>query len=96
MAAHFQYKDADLWKRICADEYMKCAVIECYETFKRVLNTVVVGQTELRLSILPILQYLVNFLFYRQMRNSKHFFHVAGLLVPYLKKLKLAYQGARF
>nr|GEZ14284.1 callose synthase 5 [Tanacetum cinerariifolium] len=49
MAAHFQYKDADLWKRICADEYMKCAVIECYETFKRVLNTVVVGQTELRI-----------------------------------------------
>ncbi|KAI3798506.1 hypothetical protein L1987_33783 [Smallanthus sonchifolius] len=49
MAAQFQYKDADLWKRICADEYMKCAVIECYETFKRILNTVVVGETEQRI-----------------------------------------------
>ncbi|XP_071706076.1 callose synthase 5-like isoform X3 [Rutidosis leptorrhynchoides] len=49
MVAQFQYKDTDLWKRICADEYMKCAVIECYETFKRVLNTVVVGQTEQRI-----------------------------------------------
>ncbi|KAF2284431.1 hypothetical protein GH714_021804 [Hevea brasiliensis] len=44
MAAQFRSKDADLWKRICADEYMKCAVIECYESFKHVLNVLVVGK----------------------------------------------------
>ena len=54
MAAQFRSKDADLWKRICADEYMKCAVIECYESFKLVLNALVVGETEKRLSI-PLL-----------------------------------------
>ncbi|CAN0831014.1 Callose synthase 5 [Linum grandiflorum] len=43
MAAHFKLKDSDLWKRICADEYMKCAIIECYEFFKQVLNILVVG-----------------------------------------------------
>ncbi|KAL3528069.1 hypothetical protein ACH5RR_012725 [Cinchona calisaya] len=48
MAAQFRSKDADLWKRICADEYMKCAVIECYESFKLVLNALVVGETEKR------------------------------------------------
>lgn len=47
-AAQFQAKDADLWKRICADEYMKCAVIECYESFKLVLNLLVVGENEKR------------------------------------------------
>lgn len=46
MAAQFRSKDADLWKRICADEYMKCAVIECYESFKLVLNLLVVGENE--------------------------------------------------
>ncbi|CAL1409277.1 unnamed protein product [Linum trigynum] len=49
MAAHFRSKDADLWKRICADEYMKCAVIECYESFKQVLNILVVGENEKRI-----------------------------------------------
>ena len=49
MAAQFRSKDSDLWKRICADEYMKCAVIECYESFKIVLNTLVVGENEKRL-----------------------------------------------
>ena len=48
MAAQFQSKDSDLWKRICADEYMKCAVIECYESFKLVLNLLVVGENEKR------------------------------------------------
>lgn len=51
MALQFRSKDADLWKRICADEYMKCAVIECYESFKLVLNALVVGETEKRLLI---------------------------------------------
>ncbi|KAA8531070.1 hypothetical protein F0562_005779 [Nyssa sinensis] len=49
MAVQFRPKDADLWKRICADEYMKCAVIECYESFKLVLNALVVGETEKRI-----------------------------------------------
>lgn len=52
MAAQFRSKDADLWKRICADEYMKCAVIECYESLKRVLDVLVIGENEKRL--LPI------------------------------------------
>ncbi|KAG0482012.1 hypothetical protein HPP92_010096 [Vanilla planifolia] len=49
MAAQFKSKDADLWKRICADEYMKCAVIECYESFKLVLNLLIVGENEKRI-----------------------------------------------
>ncbi|KAG6470927.1 hypothetical protein ZIOFF_072015 [Zingiber officinale] len=48
-AAQFQAKDVDLWKRICADDYMKCAVIECYESFKLVLNLLVVGENEKRI-----------------------------------------------
>ncbi|KAL2342918.1 hypothetical protein Fmac_004203 [Flemingia macrophylla] len=46
MATQFRGKDSDLWKRICADEYMKCAVIECYESFKHVLHDLVTGETE--------------------------------------------------
>ncbi|KAJ8769165.1 hypothetical protein K2173_000940 [Erythroxylum novogranatense] len=49
MAAQFRAKDADLWKRISADEYMKCAVIECYESFKHVLKILVVGDIENRI-----------------------------------------------
>ncbi|KAI4364325.1 hypothetical protein MLD38_020433 [Melastoma candidum] len=49
MAAQFRSRDSDLWKRICADEYMKCAVTECYESFKIVLDTLVVGETEKRI-----------------------------------------------
>lgn len=49
MAGQFRSKDSDLWKRICADEYMKCAVIECYESFKLVLNALVVGEVEKRI-----------------------------------------------
>ncbi|CAN8270758.1 unnamed protein product [Cochlearia groenlandica] len=49
MAAQFRKKDSDLWKRICADEYMKCAVIECYESFKHVLHTLVIGENEKRI-----------------------------------------------
>ncbi|CAL0327582.1 unnamed protein product [Lupinus luteus] len=49
MAAEFRGKDSDLWKRIYADEYMKCAVIECYESFKHVLNYLVVGEAEKRI-----------------------------------------------
>ncbi|PWZ19153.1 Callose synthase 5 [Zea mays] len=49
MAAQFRPRDSDLWKRICADEYMKCAVLECYESFKLVLNLLVVGENEKRI-----------------------------------------------
>lgn len=48
IAVQFRSRDSDLWKRICADEYMKSAVIECYESFKLVLNALVVGETEKR------------------------------------------------
>lgn len=48
MAAQFRGKDSDLWKRICYDKYMKCAVIECYESFKHVLKILVIGETEKR------------------------------------------------
>ncbi|CAJ1974879.1 unnamed protein product [Sphenostylis stenocarpa] len=48
MAAQFRGKDFDLWKRICADEYMKCAVIECYESFKNILHALIVGEAEKR------------------------------------------------
>ncbi|KAF3786088.1 Callose synthase 5 [Nymphaea thermarum] len=49
MAVQFRARDADLWKRICADEYMKCAILECYESFKHVLNILVVGENEKRI-----------------------------------------------
>ncbi|XP_072992005.1 callose synthase 5-like isoform X4 [Typha latifolia] len=49
MAAEFRSKDSDLWKRICVDEYMKCAVLECYESFKLVLSLLVVGENEKRI-----------------------------------------------
>ncbi|KAG9444232.1 hypothetical protein H6P81_015572 [Aristolochia fimbriata] len=51
MAVQCRSKDSDydLWKRICADEYMKCAVIECYESFKHVLDFLVVGENEKRI-----------------------------------------------
>lgn len=54
MAAQFRFKDADLWKKICADEYMKCAVIESYESFKLILNALIIGETEKRLFISDI------------------------------------------
>ncbi|CAN6448090.1 unnamed protein product [Victoria cruziana] len=49
MAVQFRARDADLWKRICADEYMKCAILECYESFKHVLNILVVDENEKRI-----------------------------------------------
>ncbi|XP_060675092.1 callose synthase 5 [Ziziphus jujuba] len=49
MAAQFKPKDSDLWKRICADDFMKCAVLECYESFKHVLKILVIGENEKRI-----------------------------------------------
>ena len=48
MAADFEGKDHDLWKRISADFYRKVAVEECYELFKLVLNYLVIGKREKR------------------------------------------------
>lgn len=48
MAVQFRSRDSDLWRRIYADEYMKCAVLECYESCKLVLNLLVIGETEKR------------------------------------------------
>ncbi|KAI3899856.1 hypothetical protein MKW92_037632, partial [Papaver armeniacum] len=45
-AAEFPSRDSDLWNRICADEYMKCAVIEGYQLFKLILDLLVVGVNE--------------------------------------------------
>jgi hypothetical protein len=39
---------ADLLRKIRTDEYMKSAVIECYESFKRVLKVLIVGEVEKR------------------------------------------------
>jgi len=46
MAKDFRGKDADLLKRIRADEYMRCAVEECFESFKHVLKSIIVGKNE--------------------------------------------------
>ena len=61
MAVQFRSRDSDLWKRICADEYMKCAVIECYESFKHILNILVVGENEKRLYLLLSCYLLILF-----------------------------------
>jgi callose synthase len=41
---------ADLLRKIRTDEYMKSAVVECYESFKRVLKLLIVGEVETRYS----------------------------------------------
>ncbi|KAE8670869.1 Callose synthase 3 [Hibiscus syriacus] len=61
MAVQFRSKDSDLWKRICADEYIKCAVIQCYEIIRIIIkeiesdisrNTLV---SNFRMAFLPVL-----------------------------------------
>ncbi|KAI9074792.1 hypothetical protein K1719_043216 [Acacia pycnantha] len=56
MAVQFRGRESDLHKRIFADEYLKCAVIECYESLKNVLNTMVVGETEKRIITIIIIE----------------------------------------
>lgn len=46
MAAEFEGKDHDLWRRISADEYREFAVLECYASFRHILKTLIVGETE--------------------------------------------------
>lgn len=41
-------RTVDLLRKIRNDEYMKCAVIECYESLKGVLRRFIVGDVEVR------------------------------------------------
>ena len=38
--------DASVWNIICKSEYRKCAVIECYESMKHVLRTILKDDSE--------------------------------------------------
>lgn len=62
MATQFRGRDSDLWKRICADEYMKCAVIECYESFKQILHDLIIGETEKRYIVLVYSNFSLHFM----------------------------------
>ncbi|CAN8244009.1 unnamed protein product [Cochlearia groenlandica] len=46
MTTHFRERDSKLWRCICGDKYMRCAVLECYESFKYVLRTLITGEKE--------------------------------------------------
>ncbi|XP_059074532.1 callose synthase 3 [Cryptomeria japonica] len=59
MAKDFRGKDADLYKRIKADDYMICAVQECYESVQRVLLTIIIGDQEKKV-ITEILDYVTE------------------------------------
>ncbi|XP_048434519.1 callose synthase 5-like [Pyrus x bretschneideri] len=89
MAVQFKSKDSDLWKRICADEYMKCAVIECYESFKHILSTLVVGDNEKRIIGIIVKEiesniskntFLVNFRMGSLPTLCKKFVELVGIL----------------
>ncbi|KAL2634599.1 hypothetical protein R1flu_006078 [Riccia fluitans] len=56
MAVEHRGRDVDLWRKIRADDYMRCAVEECFESFKHVLGTILVGEVERRLVIDGILE----------------------------------------
>lgn len=75
MATQFRGRDSDLWRRICADEYMKCAVIECYESFKQILHDLVIGETEKRYIILARVNFTLHFMLkaFRIQNSSNHF-----------------------
>jgi len=46
MAKDSNGKDQELKKRIAADNYMSCAVRECYASFKRIIKHLVQGERE--------------------------------------------------
>ncbi|KAJ7537160.1 hypothetical protein O6H91_12G100700 [Diphasiastrum complanatum] len=51
MAAEFdardpEKRDAELWRKIQSDEYMRSAVEECYESMKKVLDKIIQGEAE--------------------------------------------------
>lgn len=51
MAVEHRGRDMDLWRKIRADDYMRCAVEECFESFKHVLGTILVGEVERRYTL---------------------------------------------
>ncbi|GLJ07080.1 hypothetical protein SUGI_0057310 [Cryptomeria japonica] len=57
MAKDFRGKDSELYKRIKADDFMKCAVQECYGSVNRVLSTIINGEQEKRV-IREIISYV--------------------------------------
>lgn len=46
MAKDSNGKDRELKKRLSVDNYMTCAVRECYASFKNLINFLVVGERE--------------------------------------------------
>jgi callose synthase len=46
MAKDSNGKDDELKKRLKADNYMHCAVRECYASFKNIINFLVRGERE--------------------------------------------------
>lgn len=48
MARDFEGKDEYLFRKIRKDHHMYCAVKECYESLKLILETLVVGDKEKR------------------------------------------------
>jgi callose synthase len=46
MAKDSTGKDRELKKRIDNDDYMSCAVRECYASFKNIINFLVQGKRE--------------------------------------------------
>lgn len=45
-AAEHSGSDAELWRKIKADEYMRCAVEECYASLKFLFDDLIVGSQE--------------------------------------------------
>lgn len=46
MAKDSKGQDSDLKKRLKTDDYMACAVRECYASFKNIINYLVAGPQE--------------------------------------------------
>ncbi|XP_061367624.1 callose synthase 3-like [Gastrolobium bilobum] len=55
MAKDSNGKDRELRKRIEADDYMSCAVRECYASFKSIINQMVQGPREI-----PVIEYMFD------------------------------------
>lgn len=46
MAKDSKDKDRELKKRMSTDNYMRCAIRECYLSFKSIINFLVLGERE--------------------------------------------------
>ncbi|KAG5138789.1 hypothetical protein JHK82_023520 [Glycine max] len=55
MAKDSNGKDRELKKRIAADNYMSCAVRECYASFKSIIKHLVQGEREI-----PVIEYMFD------------------------------------